>query len=152
MGNAFAHVDMAEPVANQMDYLTILSGALKRTYPEKLLYATNFGVLGTHTAEAQAAAITDFNLFDKSVSHLDGIYYFAAQDYCGLSPLSECTSNNFLGDVVESGPHQGKSLAQVLVETCFRRAWQSPGESRPPSQYLAPLVPHAHHTLELSRA
>merc|ERR1712146_63348 len=29
---------------------------------------------------------------------------------------------------------------------------KSPGESRPPSQYLALLVPPAHHTLERSRA
>jgi len=113
--NAFVQ----QPISDQMDHLYTLSAALKRNYPDMSVYATNFGVLFEHTAAAQADVIANYHVYNRNVSHFDAVYYFAARDYCGLS-ASECTTNNFLRDTVESGPHQGKTLGQVLIETCFR--------------------------------
>jgi len=67
----------------------------------------------------QAAAITAYDIFNPDVSNIDGVFYFSAQDYCGR-PADECTTKNSLRDTVERGPHAGKTIGQVLVETCFR--------------------------------
>jgi len=95
-------------VGSQFSYLKTLAAALKREYPMHSVLATNFGLLSAHAAADQAAAMTGYGMLDAKASPIDGVFYFAAQDYCGKPNAWECTSNNFLSSVVESGPHQGR--------------------------------------------
>jgi hypothetical protein len=104
------------PVAEQYDYLKELAAGIKDDYPGRLVYATNFGTLFAHTAFDQAAALTSYSMLAPNISNIDKIYYFAAMDYCGAP---DCTTHNFLQDVVEQGEHAGKTLGQVLVEACI---------------------------------
>jgi len=119
--NAFCVQSPPSPYAvpGQFSYIKSLAAAIKREYPGRPVYATNFGLLFANTAADQAAAISDYGIFQASQSQIDGVFYFAAQDYCGR-PASECTSKNFLRDIVERGQHAGKTLGQVLLETCYR--------------------------------
>jgi hypothetical protein len=116
--NAFAVNSPPSPyeLPGQFDYLKSLAGYVKAAYPSHLLYATNFGTLLSQTASSQADALTAYGMLDTAGSNIDKVFYFAAQDYCGME---SCTRNNLLQDVVEEGTHTGKTLGQVLVEACF---------------------------------
>merc|ERR1712187_1106434 len=50
------------------------------------------------------------------------------------------------------GHIRGRVWHRFLSRRAYGEPGTSPGESRPPSQDLALLVPPAHHTLERSRA
>jgi hypothetical protein len=104
------------PVPDQFDYLKSLAGGLKEAYPNRPVYATNFGLLFANTASAQASALTAYGILDSSASNIDKVFYFAARDYCGAP---DCTTHNFLQDTVLDGEHAGKTLGQVLVEACL---------------------------------
>jgi len=104
-------------VRDQFNYLKNLAASLKRKFPGRLVYATNFGLLYANSAADQAAAITEYEIFNRAKSQIDGVFYFAGQDYCGKP---QCTTKNFLRDLVDRGPHRGKTLGQVLVDACYR--------------------------------
>jgi len=105
------------PVPGQFAYARKLAVALRAGYPRRSIFATNFGVLKADQAAQQAAAIADYGFFGGD-TQFSGVYYFAARDYCGDNP--PCTVNNYLWDVVESGPYAGQTLGQVLVGACYR--------------------------------
>merc|ERR1712187_185641 len=125
--NAFAVQNPPSPyeVSGQFAYLNGLAQAVKDAYTGRPLYATNFGTLMAHEAVVQAEALTAYGVLDTATSNIDKVFYFAARDYCG-GP--DCTTHNLLEDVVESGPHVGKSLA---------RWWSSPASRLPEWLHVA---------------
>jgi hypothetical protein len=105
------------PVDEQYEWLrNTLAASIKEAYPDRPLYAGNFGTLFAHTAFDQAAALTSYSMLSPATSNIDKVFYFAAIDYCGGT---DCTTHNFLKDVVKHGEHAGKTLGQVLVEACL---------------------------------
>ncbi|KAL3919414.1 MAG: hypothetical protein SGPRY_005643 [Prymnesium sp.] len=76
------------------------------------LFMTNWGYLGTSTADAQIAAIDATEAFFSPGSPVERVYWFGAIDYGGG------TTNNFLTSVVNSGPRAGVTLGTLWAERC----------------------------------
>lgn len=104
------------PIDDQLNYIKLLSRMITGTYPGRPLYATNFGLLKAHTAAAQADVLTSHGILETATSNIDKVFYFAATDVCGGS---DCTTKNFLENVVETGASAGKTLGQVMLEACL---------------------------------
>jgi len=76
------------------------------------IHVTNWGYLGSATAEAQLAAMDATDAFFAPGSPVERVYWFGARDYGGG------TTTNFLTDVVESGDRAGRTLGELWVERC----------------------------------
>jgi len=76
------------------------------------IHVTNWGYLGSATAEAQLAAMDATGAFFAPGSPVERVYWFGARDYGGG------TTTNFLTDVVESGERAGRTLGELWVERC----------------------------------
>jgi len=87
---------------------------LKATYGGRPVYLADFGSLGATSAAMQADVIANSGVFASERSNLDGVYYFAAQDFGGG------TTHNGLKEVVASGHFAGKTLGEVLLQQCRR--------------------------------
>jgi len=97
--------------SGQEQWIQQQAASLKKAFPGRPVYLTNYGYLGGHTASQQDAIING-RIYDRTFSGLDAVYYFGAKDVSGQ------TFKNSLHDIIETGKNAGRTIGQVLAGRC----------------------------------